>query len=92
MLVEANVLLAPAHPKQDIVIKVNDEMIFRVSLTKSSDNHIKIDFPTATQESIATSGLVRIHFQFPNNFSPKDAGISRDNRKLALKLKSITLR
>ncbi|MES2535664.1 MAG: DUF6311 domain-containing protein [Pseudomonadota bacterium] len=92
LLMEANVLVTPVHPKQEIVVTINDVLVFTASLTKPSGNLIDIAIPEKIQENIANLGVMHVQIQFPNAVNPKKIGFKEGDRKLALGLQAITLR
>jgi hypothetical protein len=89
--VQVRALVTPAHPKQDVAVKINDALVFRTSLATADDTLIQIPVPKDMQEKSAAQGLMRVGFEFPNAVQPKDIGLNGDSRKLALGLQAITL-
>jgi len=92
ILIEGSALVTPAHPKQDVIVKVNDALVFRTSLTKPVENFVDISIPETIRDKILDLGLMRVQLQFPNAVSPKEIRINEDGRKLALGLQAITVR
>jgi hypothetical protein len=89
--VQARALVTPAHPKQDVAVKINGALVLTTSLASASDTLIQIPVPEEMQENSAASGLMRVGFEFPNAVQPKKIGLNEDGRTLALGLRAITL-
>jgi hypothetical protein len=89
IVLEAHALVAPTHPTQEIEVKINDLIVFVGVLTKP-ENQIELPLPNEMQADGAR--LVRIELIYSNAVRPKDIGLSEDGRKLALMLRSITVR
>jgi hypothetical protein len=89
IVLEAHALVAPTHPTQEIEVKINDHIVFVGVLTKP-ENQIELPLPNEMQADGAR--LVRIELIYSNAVRPKDIGLSEDGRKLALMLRSITVR
>jgi hypothetical protein len=89
--VEARALVTPAHPKQDVAVKINGALVLTTSLATAGDNLLQIPVPRDMQEESAGRGVMRVRFEFPNAVEPKHIGLNDDSRKLALGLQAITL-
>jgi hypothetical protein len=89
--VQARALVTPAHPKQDVAVKINGALVLNVSLVTAGDTLIEIPVPKDMQEKSTALGLMRVRFEFPNAVQPKHIGLNDDGRHLALGLQAITL-
>jgi hypothetical protein len=89
--VQARALVTPAHPKQDVAVKINGALVLTTSLTTAGDTLIEIPVPKDMQEKSRALGLMRVRFEFPNAVQPKHIGLNEDSRHLALGLQAITL-
>jgi hypothetical protein len=90
-VIEANALVSPSHPKQDVEIRVNGALAATVSLTMNSGNQIEVPIPAPTQEGLAARGTLHVELRFPDAVRPKDIGLNDDPRNLALGLRAITV-
>ena len=91
ILLEANALVSPSHPKQGIEIWLNGEPILTTSLTKSFDNRIEVPIPPSVQKTIQLQDIVLLELYFLNAIRPRDIGVNEDPRTLALGLKAVTI-
>ncbi|WP_218068224.1 DUF6311 domain-containing protein [Candidatus Thiosymbion oneisti] len=91
ILIEANALVSPAHPKQDIEISVNGIPAATLRLTAYAANRIRVPIPAAARDELRKSGALRLKFRFPDTVRPRDIGLNDDPRALALGLLAITL-
>jgi hypothetical protein len=89
--VQARALVTPAHPKQDVAVRINGALVLMTSLATAGDTLIQIPVPKDVQETSAALGLMRVRFEFPNAVQPNHIGLNDDRRKLALGLQAITL-
>jgi hypothetical protein len=89
--VQARALVTPAHPKQDVAVKINGALVLNMSLVTAGDTLIEIPVPRDMQEKSTALGLMRVRFEFPNAVQPKHIGLNDDGRHLALGLQAITL-
>ncbi len=92
VLLEAGALLTPAHPRQDIIVEVDDVRVCSASLTSGTEPLIEIPLPEKSYARISAPSLVRIRLRFANAVRPKDLGLNDDGRALAMGLRSITVR
>jgi hypothetical protein len=69
------------------MIKVNGVVLFAAPLTEP-ENRIEISIPQAMQQT----RLIRVELTYRNPVRPKDIGLNKDSRELALGLRSITVR
>lgn len=82
----------PGNPaKQRVVVFLNGVRSLRTELGTSEAT---IDFPVGDEaaQRIAEDGRLTIRFALPDASSPQAAGLSSDARRLAIGLKSVTLR
>ncbi len=91
ILIEADALVLPAHPKQDIEISVNGIAAATVRLTAYAANRIRVPLPEAARGELQRHGILRLAFRFPDTVRPLDLGLNNDPRPLALGLRAITL-
>jgi hypothetical protein len=91
LLVKANPLITPSHPRQAVEIFVNGVQAAKVSLTADYGNHIDVGVPEEARERIVADGYLRLRFVLPDAARPVDLGINADTRRLALHLASITV-
>jgi hypothetical protein len=89
--VEAHGLVTPAHPKQDLAVKVDGVVALRASLVSGSPTTLHIPLSRQMQEKGAATGYIRLRFDLPDAVQPKRIGLGADERKLALGLMAITL-
>ncbi len=83
--------ISSVSPIQRIVIKVNDQPAGEYEVSKRTDNILSFEIPAAARESIIQSRIVRLSLSYPNALIPKAAGISGEDRMLAIGLKSLIL-
>ena len=92
ILLEAQPLLSSSHPRQTIEIRMNGVPLVTVSLTAQSSNRIEIPVSdVAIRAVLATDGLAKLDFSFPDAARPRDIGINEDSRRLALGLQAMTI-
>lgn len=89
--IEAGALVSPSHPKQDVEIRINGVLATTVSLVRASGNHIEVPVPASVWEALEEHGELYLQFKFADAVSPKDIGMNRDTRPLALGLIAITV-
>lgn len=91
LLLEANALIAHTHIEQRVEIWVNDVLATAVTLTQYSDNQIRIVIPKTVQNELKDSNYLNLKLKFADAIRPSEIDLSRDTRKLALGLISITV-
>jgi hypothetical protein len=91
ILIEANALVSPSHPKQGVEIRVNGVLAVTTSLTRQSGNRIEVPIPVAVQKELGPQEIIPLEFNFLDSARPRDIGINEDPRTLALGLKAITV-
>ncbi len=90
IIVEANALVSSSHPKQDVEVWVNGVLAASARLSAGEGNRIEVSIPDATYERLEESGYLRLQFRFPDAARPREIGMNRDLRQLALGLVSLT--
>lgn len=91
ILIEAGALVVPSHPKQDIEIRVNGIPAATARLSTPEGNRIAIPIPDAARKALVERGFLHLEFKFPDAVRPRDIGMNKDARKLALFLIAITV-
>jgi putative flippase GtrA len=92
VLIEANPLLGPTHPKQDVEVLVNGVPAAKATLTADSKQEFEVQIPKSALEEPGADQLIKLEFRFPDAARPKDIGINEDTRMLAIGLLSLTVR
>ncbi|WDH24904.1 DUF6311 domain-containing protein [Pseudomonas chlororaphis] len=80
---------APNGKSQRVLIEINDISLSTLNLSNLEFNSIIITIPLDLSKKISEPGVLRLKLYFPNAFSPSDAGLSGDERKLGYGLQSI---
>ena len=91
MLIEANALVSPLHPKQPVEVRMNGVLATTVSLTEYIGNRIEITIPELARKGLKERGYLQVEFKFADPVRPKDIGLGSDTRSLALGLVAITV-
>ncbi|WP_218068315.1 DUF6311 domain-containing protein [Candidatus Thiosymbion oneisti] len=91
ILIEANALVSPLHPEQNIEISVNGMVATTARLTTYAANRIRVPIPDAVREKLQKHRTLRLKFRFPDAVRPQALRIGDDSRSLALGLMAITL-
>jgi Family of unknown function (DUF6311) len=92
VFIEANAFVTASHPIQRVVIRVNEVVLLNVSLRGEGAHLLEVPLPDAVQEQVSGEHLLRLTMHLPDAVRPVDVGINGDTRKLAIALRSITLR
>jgi Family of unknown function (DUF6311) len=92
IFIEANVFVTASHPAQRVAISINDTALVTTTLRGEGSHLIELPLPDAVQEQATSKRLLRFSMRLPDAVRPVDVGAEGDTRKLALALKSITLR
>lgn len=80
------------NPKQNVEIKINGIATNSVTLTSNSKEGFKIIIPDVVRQQFQDNGgNLNIQFHFPDAIRPVDIGVSKDGRKLAIGLNSLTV-
>ena len=87
ILIEANAFLTPIHPNLHVAVYINGILASQeLTLSKQQNNYLEVQIPShLTKEG----DPILIEFRSLNPISPKDAGVSSDERKLGIGLHSI---
>ncbi|MEK7888707.1 hypothetical protein AAB992_16495 [Burkholderia contaminans] len=89
---KANALVSAAHKEQVIDVFANGVSSGSVVLNASSDNRFDVRIRENAWSDTGRSELLTLDFKFRDSVSPKELGISGDDRRLAMGLTSLTLR
>jgi hypothetical protein len=92
ILVEANPLLSPSHPKQGVEVKMNGVATSSVTLTANSGGRFEVAIPEEVKEKLRQSPILKLQLRFPDAARPVDIGINNDERKLAIGLVALTVK
>jgi len=84
LILEARALVSSKHPQQIVKVMINGQLRTTAVLNKGDDN--KINIPLEATDF--TGERLVIEFQLPNLVSPTALDIGKDDRKLAIGLKS----
>ena len=85
--IKANAFLVPAHPSQLIDVIINGVKVAGgIALNKQQDNIFEVQLPQGINK---VGSPVNIELRSINAISPKEAGLSEDDRKLGIGLVSI---
>ena len=83
---DLNAFISTASPVQRVLVRVDSEPEQVFTLTKAVNNQIDIRLPKAQ------SDWVTVNFSFPDALIPKEHGLGKDDRKLAIGLISAAFR
>ena len=89
LTIEATAAVTAEHPRQTVRIELDGEPVREFVLTARRGNTLTLPLPEA-RAGAPRRGYHRIRFTFPDAVSPASLGSSRDRRRLALGLQSIT--
>ena len=84
LILEARALVTTKHPEQMVKVMINGQLRSSASLTKEDDNQIIIP----VQAGDFSNERLVVELQLPNLMSPIALGIGKDDRQLAIGLKS----
>ena len=88
---ETTAFLTPSHARQGVVVKLNGLETLNTSLDKLDGNTLELTLTPAIRQRIKEEGLLRLQLQFADAISPQELGMSKDPRKLAMGLKTLTV-
>jgi hypothetical protein len=89
LTIEATAAVTAEHPRQVVRVELDGEPVREFVLTARRGNTLTLPLPGA-RAGAPRRGYHRIRFTFPDAVSPASLGSSRDRRRLALGLQSIT--
>lgn len=92
VIIEVGAFVTPSHPAQDIAIKIDGMHVANRSITGTAHELINIAITDGVRRAMPRGGLLRLELIFENAVSPRDLGMSADNRKLSIGLISVTVR
>ena len=90
--IETNAFVPTSHPTQRVAISINDIVLSTTTLTGEGPHLIELLLPEAVQEQVISERLLRFSMHLPDAVRPVDVGIEGDTRKLALAVRSVTVR
>jgi len=85
MVINAKAFLAPKHLQQEIEVWGNGSLLGKVTLKKFDGNQIELTLP----DQVMANPILNLEFRSINAVSPKDMGLSTDERLLGIGLQSI---
>ena len=84
MVINAKAFLAPKHLQQEIEVWGNGSLLGKVTLKKFDGNQIELTLP----DQVMANPILNLEFRSINAVSPKDMGLSTDERLLGIGLRS----
>lgn len=84
----AGAWIHPQHPKQDVKVFLNGDLIGQFSLTLETGNQIKIGLPS----SVMKKKIITLEFEFLNAKRPKDLGVGNERRIMGMAWESFEYR
>jgi len=85
IVINARAFLAPTHHQQEIEVWGNGSMLGKAILKKFDANQIELTLP----DQVIANPILNLEFRSINAVSPKDMGLSADERLLGIGLQSI---
>ncbi|MCE7527798.1 DUF6311 domain-containing protein [Polynucleobacter sp. IMCC 30228] len=85
MVINTKAFLAPKHLQQEIEVWGNGSLLGKAILKKSDANQIEVTLP----DQVMANPILNLEFRSINAVSPKDMGLSADERLLGIGLQSI---
>ncbi|UVM62815.1 DUF6311 domain-containing protein [Pseudomonas sp. B21-010] len=82
----------PLHTRQRVDVSINGVAALSTQFTRLQDNTLELPLTPAIRETMGADGALRVHFHLPDAISPKALGLGRDERVMALGLKSLIVR